>query len=317
MAFRYKCVIILCFLHLAGCGAVPPVRFQLGGLQAAENPDDVPPPPSADPQIVTADREGAAVAKDVLLARGTAADAAIALGFTLAVTSPSAAGIAAAGVCVTRDAKGGLEGVDFRTARMPRGLLALHAKRGNRPWSSLVVSAEALARFGHNVSPKLAEDLAKYGGVLTADAEALATFMTPERRLIAAGDNWRQSDLSDTLAHMRVPTYLAGQAATVFIPDGSVSDAEPLEPGTTGFAVGDASGLAVGCVVTMGRPFGLGSMRRDGGFLFAASSPQEKTLDRVARAFVACIRPPGQSDKDRAADVARCPMPAASFALMP
>jgi len=317
MALRYKCVIILCFLHLAGCGGMPPVRFQLGGLQAAENPGYVPAPPAASPQIVSADREAAAVAKDVLLARGTAADAAVALGFTLAVTSPSAAGIAAAGVCVTRDAKGVLEGVDFRSARMPRGLLALHGKRGVRPWSSLVVSAEALARFGHNVSPKLAEDVATYGGALTADAEALAAFMTPERRLIAAGDNWRQSDLSDTLAHMRVPTYLAGQPAAWFVPEDSAPDAAPLEPGATGFAVGDASGLAVGCAVTMGRPFGLGSMRQDGGFLFPASSPQEKELDRLARAFVACIRPAGQSDKDRAADVARCPMPAASFSLMP
>lgn len=310
MRLGYKCVIILSFLHLAGCGGIPPIRVQMGGLQGTENADFVPPPPAPEPQVVTTDREAAAVAAEVLLAQGTAADAAAALGFTLAVTSPAAVGLGAGGVCVSRDGKGTLQGLDFRTARLPRGLLALHAKFGARPWSSLVVSAETLARFGHAVSPALAKDLETYGGALALDRFALGAFMTPERRLIAAGDEWRQPRLADTLARIRTPRFLEGNTSVWFAPafKGAAID---LTPGTTGFAVADSQGAAVACAVTMGRPFGLGNMTAEGGYLFAASSPQDNTLDQLALAFLACIKRPGTPDTG-----AVCPLPASTFSLM-
>ena len=173
MNLRYKCVIILSFVHLAGvlagCGGMPPIRVQLGGLQGAENTEFEAPRPQPSMQIVTFDREAAAVARDVLYAKGTAADAAAALGFTLAVTSPASVGLGAGGICVTRDRDGRLEALDFRQVRLARGLLSLHASLGNRPWSSLVVSAETLARFGHRVSPALAEDVQTHGGALIID----------------------------------------------------------------------------------------------------------------------------------------------------
>lgn len=311
MRLGYKCVIIVSFLHLAGCGGMPPVRVQLGGLQGTENADFTP-PARPEAQIVTADREAAEVAKEILFAKGTAADAAAALGFTLAVTAPTSAGLGAAGICITRDDKGALAGLDFRTARLPRGLLALHARLGNRPWSSLVVSAETMARFGHPVSSTLAQDLETYGGALTRDRYALSVFMTPERRLISAGQEWRQPRLADTLARIRTPRFLQGNSSAWFTP--ALKPVEvALTPGTTGFAVADESGAAVACAITMGRPFGLGNMTVEGGYLFAASSPQDETLDQLALAFLACIKRPGASDTD----AARCPMPAATFSLMP
>lgn len=316
MALRYKCVIILSFLTfagvLAGCDGMPPVRFQLGGLQGSENAEYAPPGPRPEMRIVTFDREAAAVAKEVLYAKGTAADAAAALGFTLAVTSPASVGIGAGGVCVTRDAEGQLDALDFREARLARGLLALHAALGNRPWSSLVVSAETLARFGHRVSPELADEVQKYGGALVADKAALAAFMNADRRLIAAGDAWRQPRVADTLARMRTPRFLEGQAPTKFTPERK-GEAVSLAPGTTGFAVADDAGAAVACAVTMGRPFGLGSMTFEGGYLFPASSALDAQLDQIALGFLACIPRGGASDKD----AARCLAPSATFSLMP
>ncbi len=319
MSRGYKSVIMLTFLSLAGCltaglsacGPLPPVRFQLGGLQGAENVEFTPAAARPEMRIVTFDHEAGAVAKEVLFAKGTAADAAAALGFTLAVTSPASVGIGGGGVCVTRDAAGTVAAVDFRNAHLPRGLLALQARFGNRPWSSLVVSAETLARFGHKVSPALAQDVVAYGGAFIADSTALAAFMTPERRLIAAGDEWRQPKLADTLARLRTPRFFVGDPPRWFTPQ-SESEDIALTPGTTGFAVADDAGGAVACALTMGRPFGIGSMTRDGGYLFPAASPQDKTLDQLALGFLACLK----SDKTDAG-APRCPAPASTFSLMP
>ena len=306
----YKCVIFLSFLNLAGCGGMPPVQFQLGGLQGSENADFVAPPPRPDPQIVTGNRDAAEIAREVLFAGGTAADAAVALGFTLAVTSPASAGLGAGGVCVIRDEKGTVTGIDFRNARLGRGLLALYAKGGHRPWSSLVVSAETLARFGHRVSPALANDVERYGAAFAQNSETLAAFMTPERRLIAAGDEWRQPRLADTLARIRTPRFLDGNGAVTITPNAGSEDIS-LVPGLSGFAVGDATGAAVGCAISMGRPFGLGAMVRDGGYLFAAAAPTDAALDRLASSFLTCIKRLDEKD------AARCPTPEATFSLMP
>lgn len=312
MGLGYKSVIILCFLSLAGCGGMPPVYVRLGGLQGSETGEIVP-VRRPEPKIVTADRAAAQVARDALLAKGTAADAAVAMAFTLAVTLPSSAGLGGGGVCVMRDANGTLEGVDFRQAAFTRGLLGIHARFGSHPWSSLVASAETFARFGYPVSPALARDLATHGDRLTSDPAALAAFMTAERRLIAVGVEWRQPRLADTLARVRQQNFLGGTTPQWFVPSthgGESERASQLGGGTTAFAVADAAGAAVGCVLTMGRPFGLGSLARDSGYLFAAQTPEGAALDQIAMHVLACV--------DTEGDGARaCPLPAASFSLIP
>jgi len=305
----YKCVIILSFLGfagaVAGCNGMPPVHLQLGGLQGG---DDVPitPRPSRDIQVFTSDREAAAVAREVLLTQGRAADAAVALAITLTVTQPSAAGLGGGGVCILRDAAGDLTGISFPAPALVRGLTALHAKFGAHPWSSLVVSAETLARFGHPVSTALADNLTVHGGALVADSVALAAFMNAERRMIGAGEEWRQPRLSDTLARVRGRGFFSGNAPTWFTPDRDTRTVS-LDDATTGFAVGDRDGSAVGCALTMGRPFGLGMMARDGGYLFAAAAPADQALDQIALSLLACVGDAGRADP--------CPMPAATFSL--
>ena len=197
---------------LAGCGGLPPLRVQLGagdgGISRAAS------------DLIAADEPQAVlVARDILLAGGSAADAAVALGFALAVTLPSSAGLGGSGACIAHDASSGAtEALDF-TARagaddgapryraaipaLPRGLFALHARYGNLPWGQVVAPAENLARFGHRVSRALARDLTGDGAALVNDRSALMAFMSPRWQMLQSGDALTQIDLATSLGRLR------------------------------------------------------------------------------------------------------------------
>ncbi len=165
------------------------------------------------------------VAREVLSAGGNAADAAVALGFALAVTLPSRAGLGGGGACIAYAAErkspnaGVPEAVLFtpiaptisaanadRPAAVPmlaRGLYLLHARYGHQPFESLVVPAETLARFGTPVSRALAQDLRLVAGPLLADPNARAVFGRNGAPL-TEGQQLQQPDLGATLAQLRV-----------------------------------------------------------------------------------------------------------------
>lgn len=173
---------------------------------------------------VAADEPRAALAgRDVLALGGTAADAAVAVGFMLSVTLPSRAGLGAGGACLTYDPKssgpgqGAPEVVMFtpvpgtgsggdRPAAVPmlaRGLFALHARYGTKPFESLITPAEQLARFGAPPSRALLQDLAIVQGPLAADPNARAIFV-PGGTPLSAGSTLQQADLGATLAQIRM-----------------------------------------------------------------------------------------------------------------
>ncbi len=197
---------------LAGCGDLPPVRLQLG---AGDRPAQY-----TQAGLIAADEpEAVLAARDVLMAGGSAADAAAALGLVLTVTLPSRAGLGGGGACVHFDARAAkAEVLDFMApaaaddvgarflAAVPaasRGLFALHARYGVMPWPQVVAPAENLARFGHRVSRAFALDLKEYSGALVNDRTALAAFMTPRRQMLQAGDVLRQVDLATMLGRLR------------------------------------------------------------------------------------------------------------------
>jgi gamma-glutamyltranspeptidase/glutathione hydrolase len=163
---------------------------------------------------VAADEPRAAIAgRDVLVAGGSAADAAVAIGFTLAVTLPSSAGLGGGGACVAFDgATATSTHFDFPATSagdgsiavpaLTRGLVLLHARHGRMLWGQVLGPAEAAARFGAPVSRALARDLADAPPDLSRDP-ASARIFAPAGRLIEEGDTLLQLDLAGTLGQIR------------------------------------------------------------------------------------------------------------------
>jgi gamma-glutamyltranspeptidase/glutathione hydrolase len=216
---RLRLLLSCCLsISLSGCGVGSYVKRQVVG------------PPDTGPKIlpgfiggVVADEPRAALtAKEVLATGGNAADAAVELGFMLAATLPSRAGLGGGGACVAYQPgasspnKGVPEAIMFvpeapaatagdRPAAVPmlaRGLYLLSARYGSRNFGALVAPAEQVARDGFPVSRALAMDLAPVAGPLTADPGSAAVF-APGGVPLTEGGLLRQPDLAETLAQLR------------------------------------------------------------------------------------------------------------------
>jgi len=173
--------------------------------------------------VVADEPQAALVGRRVLASGGSAADAATAMGFAMAVTLPSRAGLGAGGACLAYDPKstgpggGNPEAILFpavapanpgradRPASVPmlaRGLVLLQARYGVLPVEGLMGPAEQYARLGVQVSRALLRDLAVVAGPLSADAGARSVFMhngVPLRE----GDLLVQPELATTIAKLR------------------------------------------------------------------------------------------------------------------
>jgi gamma-glutamyltranspeptidase/glutathione hydrolase len=174
--------------------------------------------------VVADEPRAALVGREVLSAGGTAADAAVAVGFALSVTLPSRAGLGGGGACVAyaTDKQSSNAGVpeaviftplapsSLRTnadrpaavPMLPRGLYLLHARYGKRPFESLIVPAEQLARFGTPASRALVRDLTLVAGPLLADPNARAVFARGGQPL-TEGQQLLQPELGATMAQLR------------------------------------------------------------------------------------------------------------------
>jgi gamma-glutamyltranspeptidase/glutathione hydrolase len=174
--------------------------------------------------VVSDEPRATLAGRDILSTGGTAADAAVAVAMTLAVTYPSRAGLGGGGACIAyapnenSQAHGVPEAVIFtplapsapganadRPAAIPmmaRGLFLLHARYGNQPFGTLVAPAEQMARSGVPASKALVQDLALVSGPLLADPDARAIF-SQNGVPLTEGQVLRQTDLAATLAQIR------------------------------------------------------------------------------------------------------------------
>ena len=188
-------------LLLGACEQTPdesdPAAFVEGfaGLAAADEP------------------RAALVGRDVLANGGNAADAAVAMYFTMAVTLPSRAALGGGGTCVIFDngdqtgsalvflpeetAAGGLVPTGVRA------MAALHARQGLMKWGELLRPGENLARFGHSASRALARDVELASGLLAGDPALAQIFRSESGSFIGEGDRVVQPELSGVLSGIR------------------------------------------------------------------------------------------------------------------
>jgi gamma-glutamyltranspeptidase/glutathione hydrolase len=166
-----------------------------------------------EPQAVVA-------ARGALNNGGTAADAAVAMYFTLAATLPSSASLGGGGMCIVHDRPGQTtEALDF-IARAPAtiapsadrptaipgnalGFWLLHARYGKLPWSQLVAPGERLAGLGVPASRVLLSDMAPVVAPLLEDPGSRRVFADATGKPIAEGSTFVQTDLARVLSIIR------------------------------------------------------------------------------------------------------------------
>jgi gamma-glutamyltranspeptidase/glutathione hydrolase len=180
--------------------------------------------------VVTASPEATAVGAEILGRGGNAIDAAVAVGFALAVTYPRAGNIGGGGFLLARFSSGATVFVDFRE-RAPlgarrdmyldergnvieglslvgplasgvpgsvAGLAEAHRLYGSLPWRTLLEPAVRLARDGFRVSGSLANSLQQLDDYRDR-FPGLAQFARPDGSALREGDTLRQPDLAGTL----------------------------------------------------------------------------------------------------------------------
>jgi gamma-glutamyltranspeptidase/glutathione hydrolase len=230
-----KASLLLLIALLAGCGTqgVSPRVAWSGRVPAGwRHPTPRSEARSRYTMVVSDHPVATAVGVDVLRRGGNAIDAAVAVGFALAVAHPQAGNLGGGGFLVYRSADGRAYTLDFRetapaaatrnmyldatgtlTDRRLTGALAsgvpgtvaglweMHRRFGRLPWSDLVAPAIALARNGVVIDSARAAAFAN-----PESEERLRLFPTTVAALLPGGgrptlgDTLRQGDLARTLA---------------------------------------------------------------------------------------------------------------------
>ncbi|MFC0408599.1 gamma-glutamyltransferase [Roseomonas elaeocarpi] len=203
-------------LVLSGCSSINQVTSALGLTGSGPRPGEPGYVTGFAGAVASEDPRAALVARDILAAGGSAADAAVAAGLVMTVTLPSRAGLGGGGACLVFDPRRGTtDAIVFPAAApaqnapgadrpaavplMARGLYAVHARMGRLPFEQMVAPAEQLARFGAQVSPTLAADLATVGPSLLVDPRSRAVF----EGATGTGAQIVQPDLATTLGRLR------------------------------------------------------------------------------------------------------------------
>jgi len=178
--------------------------------------------------VVSAHPLASAAGIEVIKQGGNAIDAAVAVGFALAVVLPDAGNIGGGGFIVHRSAAGQVQAIDYRemapqgashdmyldsaanvteqsltghlASGVPGSVAGIYEawkRHGSLPWATLLAPAIKLAQ-GHRVDAERSSDIA-------SDAERLAQFPASRQQFLPGGHapppgtQWKQADLAKTL----------------------------------------------------------------------------------------------------------------------
>jgi gamma-glutamyltranspeptidase/glutathione hydrolase len=202
--------------------------------------------------VVSASAPASQVGADVLAAGGNAVDAAIATGFALAVTHPTAGNIGGGGFMVVRFPDGTTTAIDFREkaplAAHPEmwlddsgeysrtkhhssymavgvpgtvaGLWKAHQLYGNQGWEALVSPAVDLAWDGFEITDGQAGSLGNFVTGRGAAYEATVAYYSNDGRPYSSGERLIQTDLGRTLdriASQGSAGFYAGETARLLV----------------------------------------------------------------------------------------------------
>jgi gamma-glutamyltranspeptidase/glutathione hydrolase len=200
--------------------------------------------------VVSGHPRASEVGQGVLARGGNAVDAAVAVGFALAVVHPESGNIGGGGYLVLRLPGGEAHSLDFREAAPARatrdmfldsagnfgerstighlsagvpgtvaGLAEAHRRFGKLPWRDLVDPAVRLAGEGFTIDAYRSRSLAAAAGRL-ARFPATAAIFLPGGRPPAPGSRLVQPELAQTLAAIRdggASGFYAGRVATLLV----------------------------------------------------------------------------------------------------
>jgi gamma-glutamyltranspeptidase/glutathione hydrolase len=264
----YRALIAVAALMLSACA----------GAQQSANPEPVRPlyryanssHPESSPNgmVASQNRWSSAVGAEILAAGGNAVDAAVATGFSLAVTLPRAGNIGGGGFMLLHDAATGEEiAIDFRETAPLRatrdmyldengdvdvekarfshlssgvpgtvaGLWHAHQKYGRLPWKKVLEPAIRQAREGILISYDLANILAGNQARYCRNAATCGYFYKPGGELYEPNEILVQSDLADSLqaiAEHGADAFYKGEIAQKIVAEmargGGLIDAESL-----------------------------------------------------------------------------------------
>ena len=196
----------------------------LAGLISAEEPVS-----SKHGMVVAQEPFAADVGLSILKSGGNAVDAAVAVGFALAVTHPAAGNIGGGGFMLIRMANGKTTFLDFREAAPAKatrdmylgpdgnptresivgwrasgvpgsvsGFAYAHKKYGSMPWNQLLAPAVKLAADGFPLSKAEQSSYDRAAKYLSGDPESVRIFLNGNHPF-SAGDLVKQPDLAATL----------------------------------------------------------------------------------------------------------------------
>jgi len=203
--------------------------------------------------VSTADKHASEVGIEILQKDGNAIDAAIAVGFTLAVTYPRAGNIGGGGFMVVRDKDNQIFSLDYRekapidaardmyldeneniienlsiegylASGVPgtvHGLFEAHKKFGSLDWAELINPAIELAEYGFIIDRNLASSL-EYKYDTFSKFPSSKNVFTKNGEKFKEGDTLKQSDLANTLKLIRdygVSGFYDGKTAKLISED--------------------------------------------------------------------------------------------------